>query len=481
MTHSNLKSLFPRKRRATQFIEESAALKNSIQLKTNPHPFFLLASLILSFALSPLTYANTDTAPALTAPPLLEEEQQELPFIAYARTARRNFINQSKGRCRPPLPGPTGPTGTTGPQGPTGPRGPTGLALGVTGPTGPTGPTGMKGATGPTGPTGPTGLQGPVGPTGAQGAVGPTGPTGPTGTTGPTGATGPIGPTGPTGSTGLQGSTGERGPTGALGAIGPTGPTGPTGEAGATGNTGPIGPAGEKGDTGPTGSQGPTGLGPTGPRGSTGATGPKGPTGPTGPTGMTGLPGISPTGPTGPKGPTGPTGMTGNPGPPGKTGAIGPDGCPCPFDYLHLFFPTSQSPIRITSIPPAPIVFTNSLSSGSSISYNGATGIVTLQSPGTYQVTYGISDIDPTTSSVDNNLYLQDVNQTFPAGIFAPIEVSIPQYPLIGGSTIVNSSTFTGNSFSLQLGATFHTVVFAGRLSLGVPVYMTIIRVSLSG
>lgn len=90
---------------------------------------------------------------------------------------------------------------------------------------------------------------------------------------------GPLNSTG--GATGPTGPAGATGPTGPAGATGGAGPTGPTGAQGATGPSGgPPGPTGAAGPTGPAGATGPTGAGatgPTGPSGSTGATGPTGP------------------------------------------------------------------------------------------------------------------------------------------------------------------------------------------------------------
>lgn len=151
--------------------------------------------------------------------------------------------------------------------------------------------------------------------------------------------------------------------------LGPTGPTGPTGPSnGIIGPTGPTGPIGMTGPTGPIGMTGPTGL-----IGSTGPTGPIGMTGPTGPTGPTGLAGT-----TGPTGPTGPIGMT---GPTGSTGPTGPG-----INNNYALFQNQDTDITSGTLIPLSTQF----SGGSpTIPVSGST--ITLPSPGTYYVSFGLT------------------------------------------------------------------------------------------
>ena len=115
-------------------------------------------------------------------------------------------------------------------------------------------------------------------------------------------------------------------------------------------------------------------VGPTGPTGETGPTGPTGDTGPTGPTGDTG-----PTGPTGDTGPTGPTGDTGPTGPTGPAGFL--EGV-----MLSLAGAT-------TILDADPVIFTavEVDNSGGNITYNAATGEITINEEGVYLITWSLS------------------------------------------------------------------------------------------
>ena len=169
--------------------------------------------------------------------------------------------------------------------------------------------------------------------------MGPTGATGPAGVMGPTGATGPQGAVGPTGATGPRGETGPRGDIGLRGDAGATGAVGPTGPAGADGAAGPTGPAGADGAVGPTG---PAGL--------------DGATGPTGPAGLDGA-----IGPTGPTGPTGPAGV------PAEAAAY------------------AENTVGATGLPDASAIALPGVRTvGDALSYDGTTGEVTVNQPGTY-------------------------------------------------------------------------------------------------
>jgi len=160
--------------------------------------------------------------------------------------------------------------------------------------------------------------------------------------------------------------------------VGPTGPTGETGPTGPTGDTGPTGPTGDTGPTGPTGD-----TGPTGPTGDTGPTGPTGDTGPTGPTGDTG-----PTGPTGDTGPTGPTGDTGPTGPTGDTGPTGPTG---PAGFLEGVMLSLAGATTILDADPVIFTAVEVDNSGGNITYNAATGEITINEEGVYLITWSLS------------------------------------------------------------------------------------------
>lgn len=135
---------------------------------------------------------------------------------------------------------------------------------------------------------------------------------------------------------------------------------------------------------GPTGATGATGVGipgPTGPSGSTGATGPSGPAGATGPSG-------------GPSGPTGATGATGATGPTGATGATGPIGLTGPGVETALLsaYDTATQALDPNEIVQFPLL--SAPVSGTSFTYNAATGEVTFLQAGTYDLTYGLRVVE---------------------------------------------------------------------------------------
>ena len=134
----------------------------------------------------------------------------------------------------------------------------------------------------------------------------------------------------------------------------------------------------EVGPTGPTGE-----TGPTGPTGDTGPTGPTGDTGPTGPTGDTG-----PTGPTGDTGPTGPTGDTGPTGPTGDTGPTGPTG---PAGFLEGVMLSLAGATTILDADPVIFTAVEVDNSGGNITYNAATGEITINEEGVYLITWSLS------------------------------------------------------------------------------------------
>ncbi len=205
---------------------------------------------------------------------------------------------------------------------------------------------------------------------------GETGPTGATGDVGATGSTGVVGETGATGATGEVGVTGATGATGIQGEVGATGATGATGSTGATGD---IGATGEVGETGATGATGPTGL--------TGATGEVGATGETGSTGATGA-----------TGEIGATGATGDIGATGATGATG-------SSAILSVDPVHGAGTEVAA--GANVIFDTIVYSSGNVSYNSATGVVTFNEAGVYNVTWrvavdGLTDLplgyDPVTT-----------------------------------------------------------------------------------
>ena len=181
------------------------------------------------------------------------------------------------------------------------------------------------------------------------------------------GETGPTGATGDVGATGSTGVVGETGATGATGEVGVTGATGATGDVGATGATGEVG------ETGATGATGPTGL--------TGATGETGSTGATGATGEIGA-----------------TGATGDIGATGATGATG-------SSAILSVDPVHGAGTEVAA--GANVIFDTIVYSSGNVSYNSATGVVTFNEAGVYNVTWrvavdGLTDLplgyDPVTT-----------------------------------------------------------------------------------
>lgn len=117
---------------------------------------------------------------------------------------------------------------------------------------------------------------------------------------------------------------------------------------------------------------------PTGATGERGEQGPTGATGPSGATGPTGVAGIGITGPTGPAGVTGPTGPTGG----------GPLVTPA---FLSAYNAEGQvvAPNAIVLFPELAVPV-----SGTSFTYNAATGEVTFLEGGTYHLTYALQVVD---------------------------------------------------------------------------------------
>ncbi len=148
------------------------------------------------------------------------------------------------------------------------------------------------------------------------------------------------------------------GPTGLMGSTGPTGNTGQTGLTGPTGNTG---------STGPLGQQGPIGF--LGPKGATGIQGFQGPIGNSG---------------TGPTGAAGPVGATGPTGPTGDNGVMNTD------TAIYLSLSVSTSDFTIDVLANAPVLFTFTSFHGL-VSYNPLTGLLTVNTPGLYKISFGFN------------------------------------------------------------------------------------------
>ncbi|MGE7780374.1 BclA C-terminal domain-containing protein, partial [Peribacillus sp. NPDC097264] len=146
-----------------------------------------------------------------------------------------------------------------------------------------------------------------------------------------------------------------------------TGATGPTGDIGATGATGPTGDIGATGATGPTGDIGATGA--TGPTGDIGATGATGPTGDIGATGATG-----PTGDIGATGATGATGVTG-------TGLA---------EFGFVYNTGAQTVAAGTDV-----TFDTNGTITPGITHAAGSPDITVTTPGTYEVTFSVSTLEP--------------------------------------------------------------------------------------
>lgn len=147
------------------------------------------------------------------------------------------------------------------------------------------------------------------------------------------------------------------------------------------------GPTGFTGSTGPTGRTGGSATGMTGPTGPTGFQGSQGSTGPTGSTGQTGSRGF--TGPTGASitGATGPTGLS------GATGITGPTGAVSVFDsdtYIYLALTVSSSGGTVSILDDSPVIF-NFTSFQGNVVYNALTGVLTVNTPGRYKLSFGFN------------------------------------------------------------------------------------------
>jgi len=238
---------------------------------------------------------------------------------------------------------------------------------------------------------------------------------------GPIGPQGPQGPAGPVGATGPQGPQGIPGPTGATGATGATGPQGPIGLTGATGATGATGPQGPIGETGPQG-----------PAGETGATGPQGPQGIQGP--------VGPQGPIGPTGPQGPAGTVAS--------------------FGGFYTSTAQT----VTDGPFPLTETQAVSN---MSLDTTTGVVTLENPGTYVVSYGVYALTGSTDTDTVEIYL---NGTAVAGT----QRSLQDDTMVDATAIITVDSAT-STLNIQISAE-GAVTFDDPN--GVSGYLTIVQIA---
>lgn len=276
-----------------------------------------------------------------------------------------------------------------------------------------------------------------------SGGIGPTGPTGPSGATGSagigspgtTGATGVQGITGLTGPRGVTGSTGAS-PSGITGAIGATGAVGATGATGVTGSTGATGPVGATGTTGAAGSAGETGVtGSTGATGETGAVGPTAITGPTGATGATGATGV--TGVTGVTGTTGATGATGRTGATGSTGAIGATGVTPSFSASTSYY-LPQNAASAPILQDDLIKFTNSNVVSADLDYDVVTGLFTITTTGTYEITFGALIQNSSTLAPAIGLYSDDMGTAYGGTLVQGLTQPFPRDLLLERTVILN-------------------------------------------
>ena len=173
---------------------------------------------------------------------------------------------------------------------------------------------------------------------------------------------------------GHKGEKGHKGKRGHEDDRGHEGDRGKKGRDGATGATGAAGPAGAPGAAGPAGATG-----------QTGATGAAGPTGATGQTGATGT--------AGPTGATGQTGATGAAGPTGATGATGPVGMGIAQSFVPGITGATQS---LTGTSPGTFAIVNldhGTTTSSDITFNAATHLFTVNTTGTYLISYGLTAV----------------------------------------------------------------------------------------
>lgn len=114
-------------------------------------------------------------------------------------------------------------------------------------------------------------------------------------------------------------------------------------------------------------------------------------------------------GPTGPTGPTGPQGPQGPAGPAGLIGPQGPAGVSL-INYISLYTTADGQPIAIN----APVLFTALSDSSGTISWVSGSGDITINTPGSYRITYGISVLE------GNSLVGVQINgSSVPASLFS--------------------------------------------------------------
>ncbi len=181
-----------------------------------------------------------------------------------------------------------------------------------------------------------------------------------------------------------------------------------------------------------------------------------GATGATGPTGATG----SYTGDTGPAGAIGATGATGSTGPTGATGAA----APTPFTATAAFAANTSTAQLITILGTGAqnIAFNNILVNSADISLNAAKNQFTVQTAGTYRISYFVN----TTLSVlmGTQLLINGVNNV--ASSIIPL-ISLSNYYNEIETTLSVGSTVTLRAFGLNIlgvAATLQTGAGAGLM-----------------
>ena len=187
---------------------------------------------------------------------------------------------------------------------------------------------------------------------------------------------------------------------------------------------------------------------PAGPIGATGASGASGPSGPAGIAGATGPSGL--VGDTGPAGATGSIGLTGDTGP---TEANGPAGGIADYAYLANLGPE-------TVFPSLPFTFDTVSPITPTITYNPATGGITLLDLGNYKLSYVIAG-----SSLAGSQIGLSVN-----GL--PVPITSYTFTAVGGQTTGQAIITVNAGDTLTLANTGATPI---TLTLGTTVNVSMI------
>ena len=176
---------------------------------------------------------------------------------------------------------------------------------------------------------------------------------------------------------------------------------------------------------------------------------------------------MGPTGPMGETGPTGPSGETGPTGPSGETGPTGPSGGSS-FNTFMMATANTTATVNNNS----PILFTNTPNINN-ITYNSATGTITIPNAGVYTVSWiasiknegpnavlslGINRVTPTTSLITSS----NTGNT----------ISANASTFISGIAIINNTTgstyqlvnLSGQSISLVSNRSLSAVITINRI-----------------